>query len=97
MAIVWTSSFFALLIYIGFTLNIFAGLTVIGLIQLRRKKRSRYRLCVGYPLPPVIVLAFATWVTIWSVQSQPLSALAGLTTVGIGYVAYRISIRAGSG
>src|SRR5262249_30467713 len=38
-AIALTSSFGALLIYIGFTLNIFAALTVIGLFRLRQSGR----------------------------------------------------------
>ena len=87
-AIIMTSSFVTLLIYIGFTLSIFSGLTVIGLIRLRLAGGSRHRLCIGYPLPAVVYLVFTGAVTVWSIWSQPTSALAGGATVAVGYIAY---------
>ena len=86
-----TSSFTALLIYIGFTLNIFAALTVLSLFRLRRSGRSIHRICVGYPIPPLIFTIFALWITVWSIQSQPLSTLTGIATLGLGYLAYLFS------
>ena len=86
-----TSSFTALLIYIGFTLNIFAALTVLSLFRLRRSGRSIHRICVGYPIPPLIFTIFALWITVWSIQSQPLSTLTGIATLSLGYVAYLFS------
>ncbi len=83
-----TSSFTALLIYIGFTLNIFAALTVISLFRLRRSGRSTHRICIGYPIPPLIFTIFALWITVWSIQSQPISTLTGIATLTLGYVAY---------
>ena len=88
-----TSSFTALLIYIGFTLNIFAALTVLSLFRLRRSGRSIHRVCVGYPIPPLIFTIFALWITVWSIQSQPLSTLTGIATLGLGYVAYLFSAK----
>ena len=88
-----TSSFTALLIYIGFTLNIFAALTVLSLFRLRRSGRSIHRICVGYPIPPLIFTIFALWITVWSIQSQPLSTLTGIATLGLGYVAYLFSAK----
>jgi APA family basic amino acid/polyamine antiporter len=96
IAIALTSSFTALLIYIGFTLNISVALTVIGLIRLRQSGRSTHRMCIGYPVPPLIFLVFAVWITIWSIQSQPVSTLAGLATIAIGYVAYLFSAKRAS-
>lgn len=84
-----TSSFGTLLVYIGFTLNIFAALTVVALIQLRRRGLSKHRICVGYPIPPIIYLAFAAWVTVWSIQSQPMATLAGLFTLGSSLALYQ--------
>ncbi len=86
-----TSSFTALLIYIGFTLNIFAALTVVSLFRLRRSGRSIHRVCIGYPIPPLIFTIFAIWITVWSIQSQPLSTLTGIATLTLGYVAYLFS------
>lgn len=85
VAIALTSSFSALLVHLGFTSTIFSGLTIIDLIRLRRVGSSRHRVCWGYPLPPLIFLIFVTWVTIFSVQPEPLSALAGLAMVVVGY------------
>ncbi len=84
-----TSSFGPLLIYIGFTLTIFAALTVLSLFRLRRRADIK-RVCVGYPVTPLIFLAFALWATVWSVRAQPIPALAVLATLLVGYIAYAI-------
>lgn len=63
-----TSTFDSLLIYIGFTLNIFAA---------------------------IVFLLFTIWMTIWSIKSKPLSTLAGLGTLAIGYVVYHVQNRRG--
>jgi APA family basic amino acid/polyamine antiporter len=83
-----TLDFNTLLIYIGFTLNIFAALTVLSLFRLRREGRSRIRICVGYPIPPIIFLGFTIWMTVWSIQEQPVAALYGLLTLASGYILY---------
>ncbi len=83
-----TSSFGTLLIYIGFTLNIFAALTVFSVFRMRKKGMSAILVCRGYPVTPLIFLVFTVWMTIWSIQSQPLAALAGVGTLAIGYVVY---------
>jgi APA family basic amino acid/polyamine antiporter len=84
-----TSSFGPLLIYIGFALTIFAALTVLSLFRLRKQADIK-RVCIGYPVTPVIFLAFALWSTVWSVRAQPIPALAVLATMLAGYLAYAI-------
>ncbi len=88
-----TASFGPLLIYIGFTLNIFAALTAVSLFRLRRAGRSTHKVCIGYPVPPIVFLGFALWMTVWSIQSQPLAALAGVGTLLFGFVAYMLRSR----
>ncbi len=83
-----TSSFGSLLIYIGFTLNIFAALTVLSLFRLRSRGESRHRICIGYPVTPLVFLAFAAWMTVWSVRSEPRATLAGLGTLALCYLIY---------
>lgn len=83
-----TFSFDTLLIYIGFTLNIFAALTVFSLFQLRREGKSKVKICIGYPLTPIVFLAFTIWMTVWSIQQQPIAAAAGIATLVGGYVLY---------
>jgi|GEM_PF-141993 len=82
-----TSSFGPLLIYIGFTLTVFAALTVLGVFRLRRQPDIK-KVCVGYPVTPLIFLGFALWATVWSIRAQPIPALAVLATLCAGYVAY---------
>jgi len=83
-----TLDFNTLLIYIGFTLNIFAALTVLSLFRLRGEGKARIKICIGYPLPPLIFLAFTIWMTVWSIQSAPAAALYGFLTLASGYVLY---------
>jgi basic amino acid/polyamine antiporter, APA family len=82
-----TSSFGPLLIYIGFTLTIFAGLTVLSLFRLRRRPDIK-RVCIGYPITPLIFLAFALWATVWSIRSQPVPTLVALATLLVAYAAH---------
>ncbi len=86
--IAMTASFGALLVYIGFTLNIFAALTVFAVFKMRKQGLTVIRTCRGYPYTPVIFLVFTTWMTVWSIQSRPVSALAGLGTLAAGYCLY---------
>src|SRR5205814_691222 len=83
-----TFSFDTLLLYIAFTLNIFSGLTVLSLFRLRREGRSKVKICIGYPITPLIFLAFTIWMTVWSIQAVPAAALAGVITLVSGYVLY---------
>lgn len=83
-----TSTFDVLLIYIGFTLNIFAALSVFSLFRLRKKGMAPVRVCRGFPVTPIIFLAFAVWMTVWSIKSQPISTLTGLGTILAGYIFY---------
>jgi APA family basic amino acid/polyamine antiporter len=82
-----------LLYYIGFTLNIFAALTVVSLFRLRRENLARVKVCIGYPVTPIVFLAFTLWMTIWSIQSEPKAALAGLATLVIGFILYLFRAR----
>lgn len=85
-----TSTFEVLLIYIGFTLNIFAALCVFSLFRLRKQGLASVRICWGYPVTPIIFLIFAVWMTVWSIQSQPVSAVAGFGTIAVGYIFYLV-------
>ena len=82
-----------LLYYIGFTLNIFAALTVLSLFRLRRQKLAHVKVCVGYPLTPIVFLIFTVWMTIWSIQTEPKGALAGVATLAVGFVLYLVRAR----
>jgi APA family basic amino acid/polyamine antiporter len=88
-----TSSFESLLIYIGFTLNLFAALTVISLFRLRRENRARIKVCIGYPVTPLVFLLFTLWMTIFSIREQPWATLAGFATLIVGFGLYLVRAR----
>lgn len=93
IVMVLISSLGDLLVYIGFTLNIFAALTVVSLFVLRRENRAHVKVCVGYPLTPVIFLIFTMWMTVWSIAEKPVATLAGLATLAVGFLLYLLRAR----
>ena len=85
-----TSSFEKLLIYIGFTLALFAMLTVLGLMILRLKTKplaSPYK-TFGYPVTPIIFILGNLWIAYFSIRYRPVTSLWGLLTIGAGIVVY---------
>ena len=87
---VLSASFEALLIYIGFTLSLFAALTVVGLMRIRLKHGTdgRYYRTWGYPVTPLVFILCNLWIILFSIKSRPAAALTGLGTVAAGLVAY---------
>lgn len=87
---VLTSTFDALLMYIGFTLSIFAMLTVIGMMRIRKTRPEL--ICsyhtFGYPFTPLVFIAGNLWIIIYMIKSCPVNALFGLATIGAGVVIY---------
>jgi len=81
-----TSAFDKLLLYIGFTLSLFAMLTVLGLVVLRYRyphyPRS-YR-TFGYPVTPVLFMLGNLWIIIFSLRSNPIVFLYGGGTILAG-------------
>lgn len=88
-----TSSFGPLLIFIGFTLNIFTALTVMCLFRLRWKGEIRHHVCIGYPVTPLIYAGFALWVTVWSLRTQPKAALIASIALLAIYLIYQLKMR----
>ena len=87
---VLSASFETLLIYIGFTLSIFASLTVMGLMRIRMKPCAdgkSYKTW-GYPITPLVFIIGNLWIIFFSITSRPVAALIGLGTIGMGIIAY---------
>ncbi len=85
-----TSSFDRLLMYIGFTLSLFAMLTVIGLIILRLKSpglERPYR-TFGYPVTPVLFILSNLWIIVNTVVGNPFVLLYGGGTIVAGILIY---------
>lgn len=79
-----------LVIYIGFTLNIFAVMSV-GSLLLFRKREGWHKLravSFAYPLVPVLFILVGVWMIIYGIQMKPLIALAAVVTIGTGALAY---------
>lgn len=86
VTLVLTSSFEAILAWIGFTLSLSSGLTVIGVIVLRWREPALprpYRVW-GYPLPPLLFALMAGWMVVHTLVQRPVAALAGLATIVTG-------------
>lgn len=86
-----TATYQQLLIYIGFTLSLFAMLTVIGLMVLRWKEKEKnitYRTW-GYPITPLVFIAGNLWIICFSIINQPLPSLCGVATIAVGWWGYR--------
>lgn len=84
-----------LVIYVGFTLNFFAVISVASLFLFRRRPGWQ-RLPVvsfGYPTVPVIFLVVGVWMIIQGIQFRPYISLATVITVVTGALVYRYRLR----
>ena len=87
---VMTSSFEKLLIYIGFTLSVFAVLTVGGMMLLRIKQphaRRVYR-TFGYPITPLLFILSNLWIIVFSIKENPTVSVYGAGTIIAGALVY---------
>jgi APA family basic amino acid/polyamine antiporter len=57
--------------FVGFTLAIFAALTVSAVFVMRRRgMRSAYRTW-GYPVTPILFIAMSVWIAVSQIKAQP--------------------------
>ncbi len=92
IVLVLTSTFYTLLMYVGFILAVFSSLTVLGMMVLRSKDPDRARpyKTWGYPLTPVLFVMGNLWIVIFSIRSNLTAFLWGLATVGAGLLMYEV-------
>jgi APA family basic amino acid/polyamine antiporter len=85
-----TSSFAKLLLYIGFTLAVFALLTVAGMMLLRLKRPDLPRpyKTFGYPLTPLVFIASNLWIVVFCIEGNPVVSLYGAVTIITGMLVY---------
>jgi len=95
LLLVFTSTFERVITYIGFTLNLFTFMTVLGLIVLRLKKPELPRpyKAWGYPYTPIIFLLIGLWILVYGVINKPQESLAGFATVLTGLIVYFVEKR----
>jgi APA family basic amino acid/polyamine antiporter len=90
-----TSTFNAILIYVAFTLTLFAFLTVLGVFVLRVKKPGIKRpfKMWGYPVTPAFFLVLNGWMLCYLLIQRPFPSVVGLLTVGSALLLYGLLAR----
>ncbi len=87
-----TGTFEQILIYCGFLLNFFSGITVLGSFVLRRRNHaSKTFKSPLFPLPQVLFIIISIWIFVYFVIQQPVESLYGFINVATGVVTYYIS------
>ncbi len=92
LAMLASATFQGLLTYIGFTLSLSTAGTVVGLVALRRREGKRLRV-PGWPWVPVLFVAAMLLMAGATVLQKPIESLAGLGTIALGLVAWRVNRR----
>jgi APA family basic amino acid/polyamine antiporter len=84
-----------LFLYIGFTLNIFAVMSVASIFIFRRRPDwQRLRVVsFAFPLVPAIFLFVGIGITVYGIAIQPLVSLVALGTIATGAAVYHVRIR----
>jgi APA family basic amino acid/polyamine antiporter len=91
LAFVATGSFEGVLSYAGFTLTLFALLTVLGVVVLRRNEPDLVRpyKTWGYPFTPLLFILVSSVTLVVVLWERPLAAAGGLITVLAGLMLAR--------
>jgi APA family basic amino acid/polyamine antiporter len=90
VVLVLTSSFQSLITYVGFTLNLFTFLTVLGIFILRYKHKhlvTSYKTFL-YPVTPLLFLSIILFILTYTMIEKPVESLYGLGTVVLGLLLY---------
>ena len=94
-----TSTFDQVIVFIGFTLNLFTFMTVLGVMIMRKKRPDlprSYR-TIGYPWVPLAFLAIHIYILVYGLLYRPKESLAGIGLTAIGLLVYfvnrKISLR----
>ena len=98
VALILTSSFEQVLVYIELLLVLFALVTVAGVFRLRicHPERVRPVKAWGYPVTPAFFVVINVWMIVYIVREKPEEALWGLGTLMLGGVVYFIAQRRGT-
>lgn len=94
MAIILTSTFDSIILYVGFTLNLFTFLAVLGVFIHRRKFKDIKRpyKTWGFPVIPLIFLFAGTWSLYYLIITHPKESTMGFLTVLSGSLIYFINL-----
>jgi len=90
-----TSSFEAIITYLGFTLTLSSLMSVLGVFihRLKYPEALRPYKTWGYPLTPIIFLGISIWLIVFVIIDKPIIALAGLGTIAVGLSLYYFTLK----
>ncbi|WP_235595964.1 APC family permease [Mastigocoleus testarum] len=90
-----TSSFEAIITYLGFTLTLSSFMTVLGVFihRLRDPQLPRPYQTWGYPITPIVFLLISLWTLIFLLLSKPMESFAGIGTLAIGLIIYYLGAK----
>lgn len=93
VGLVITSTFDAIVNYIGFILSLSAFLTVMGVFVLRATQPTLARpyKTWGYPFTPLVFMLVTGWMMFFVVKERPMVLAAGAATLAAGLVVYAIN------
>ena len=88
-----------LVVYIGFTLNFFAVLSVASLFLFRRRPEWQKLRVVSFawPLLPVLFVLVGAWMTVYGTLLQPKVSIAAALTIALGAAIYHFRLKAALG
>jgi basic amino acid/polyamine antiporter, APA family len=92
LVLLLTSTFEDLLTYLGFVMNIFAFLTILGVFIHRKKHPKMHRpyKTKGDPITPIIFMLFVIWNMLYLFIEKTNETLIGLSTLLLGFLVYLI-------
>jgi APA family basic amino acid/polyamine antiporter len=90
-----TSTFDQVIVFIGFTLNLFTFMTVLGVMIMRKKRPDLPRpyKTIGYPWTPLAFLVIHVYILVYGLIYRPKESLAGLGLTAAGLLVYAIDRR----
>ncbi len=93
IAIALTGRFDQIVRYVGFTLTIFAAMTVIAMVVMRFTHRELARpfRTFGYPVTPVLFVAGSIWIAYSQIRLNTNESLYGVGTLVFGALAYLVT------
>ena len=88
-----------LVVYIGFSLNFFAVMSVASLFVFRRRPEWQKLRVVSFawPLLPAVFLLVGAWMTVYGTLLQPKVSIAAIATILVGAAVYHFRLKAGRG
>ncbi len=83
LILLFTSTFEALLTYLGFVMNVFAFMTILGVFVHRKKYPDMERpyKTKGYPVVPIVFMLFVLWNVYYLFKEKTTETLIGLGTL----------------